>query len=166
MAETVHQETQQNPNAATPAATFTQAQLDAILTERLARERAKYQDYEDLKAKAAKFDAAEAAGKTELQKATEKAAELQKKLDEMTAANTRREIREKIARETGVPADLLSGDTEEACKAQAEKINAYARPTAYPAVPDAGELPQRAGGDDPITAALRKVNQNLAMQKN
>lgn len=160
MAETVHQETQQTQNAAAQGAAFTQAQLDAIVSDRLARERAKYADYEDLKAKAAKFDAAEAAGKTELQKATEKAAELQKKIDEMTAADARRTIREKVAKETGVPADLLSGDTEEACKAQAEKINAYAHPSAYPAVPDAGELQQRAGGD-PVQEALRKVNKSL-----
>ena len=91
---------------------------------------------------------------------TEKAAELQKKIDEMTAADARRTIREKVAKETGVPADLLSGDTEEACKEQAEKINAYARPSAYPAVPDAGELQQRVGGD-PIQEALRKVNKSL-----
>lgn len=161
MAETVNQDTQQTQQPAAQGATFTQAQLDAILSDRLARERAKYGDYEALKEKAAKFDAAEAAGKSELEKATEKAAELQRRIDEMTAANTRREIREKVAKETGVPADLLFGDTEEACKAQAEKINAYAHPSAYPAVPDAGEIQNTAAGDDPIKAALRKINKNL-----
>ena len=77
MAETVNQETGAAGAAAqaTPAQpagkTFTQAELDAIVADRLARERAKYPDYENLKAKAAKYDAAEEAGKSELQKATD-----------------------------------------------------------------------------------------------
>ena len=80
MAETVNQET--NGTAAetqeNEQRTFTQAEMNAIIQDRLTRERGKYADYEALKAKAAKFDAAEEAGKTELQKANEKADALQK----------------------------------------------------------------------------------------
>ena len=50
----------------TDTKTFTQAELDAVVKDRLKREREKYSDYEDLKAKAAKFDEAEEANKTEL----------------------------------------------------------------------------------------------------
>lgn len=75
MAETVNQET--NGTAAetqeNEQRTFTQAEMNAIIQDRLTRERGKYADYEALKAKAAKFDEAEEAGKTELQKANEKA---------------------------------------------------------------------------------------------
>ena len=71
MAETVNQET--NGTAAetqeNEQRTFTQTEMNAIIQDRLTRERGKYADYEALKAKAAKFDAAEEAGKTELQKA-------------------------------------------------------------------------------------------------
>ena len=67
MAETVNQET--NGTAAetqeNEQRTFTQAEMNAIIQDRLTRERGKYADYETLKAKAAKFDAAEEAGKTE-----------------------------------------------------------------------------------------------------
>lgn len=99
MAETVHQE------PTTPAAegqqnnerTFTQAEMNAIISDRLSRERSKYADYDDLKAKAQQFDAAQEAGKTELQKANEKAAKLQAQLDSMTKANTLRDIRGKVA---------------------------------------------------------------------
>ena len=87
MAETVHQE------PTTPAAgeqqterTFTQAEMNAIISDRLTRERSKYADYDDLKAKAAQFDAAQEAGKTELQKANEKAAKLQQQLDDTSRA--------------------------------------------------------------------------------
>lgn len=69
----------------------------------------------------------------------EKAAALQKELDELKAANTLRDLRARISKETGVPASLLTGDTEEACKTQAEAIRAYAKPSGYPRVPDGGE---------------------------
>lgn len=140
MAETVHQE------PTTPAAegqqnnerTFTQAEMNAIISDRLSRERSKYADYDDLKAKAQQFDAAQEAGKTALQKANEKAAKLQEQLDTLTKANTLRELRSKVAAATGVPADLLSGDTEEACTAQAQAILKFAKP-GYPDVRDGGD---------------------------
>ncbi len=62
--------------------TFTQTELDAIIGDRLARERQKYGDYDSLKAKAAEYDKTQEASKSELQKATEKAGALQKELDE------------------------------------------------------------------------------------
>ncbi|MBK9181405.1 MAG: phage scaffolding protein [Acidimicrobiales bacterium] len=53
--------------------TFTQTELDRIVQDRLARERAKYGDYDDLKAKAGRLDELEASQKTELEKAQETA---------------------------------------------------------------------------------------------
>lgn len=120
--------------------TFTQDEVNAIVKDRLAREQEKFADYEDLKSKAAKYDEAEEANKTELQKATEKANSLQAELNTLKKANEMREIRDKVAKETGVPADLLSGDTEEACKAQAEAILKFAKPQTYPNVHDGGEI--------------------------
>jgi len=152
MAETVHQDTHaadgaaQTPPAQTAGKTFTQAELDTILADRLARERAKYPDYETLKAKAAQFDAAEEAGKTELQKAQDQAARYKSELDRLKSENAQREIREKIAKEKGVPANLLTGDSEEACKTQADAILAFAKPGGYPLLRDGGEGTPPAGG--------------------
>jgi hypothetical protein len=53
--------------------TFTQTELDAIIADRLKRERAKTSDYDDLKAKASKLDELEEAQKSELEKAQERA---------------------------------------------------------------------------------------------
>lgn len=53
--------------------TFDQAAVDRIVTERLERERRKYEGFDDLKAKAAKFDEIEAQNATELEKAIKKA---------------------------------------------------------------------------------------------
>ena len=53
MAETVNQEQTTSTPAAPAERTFTQSELDAIVVDRLGRERQKYADYEDLKVKAA-----------------------------------------------------------------------------------------------------------------
>lgn len=118
--------------------TFTQDELNAIVNDRLKREKEKYSDYATLKSKADELDKLQEASKTELQKATDKAAALQKELDELKQAESVRGIREKVAKETGVPVNLISGSTEEDCKAQADAIKAYANP-GYPDVKDGGE---------------------------
>ena len=117
--------------------TFTQSEVDAIVSDRLKRERAKYSDYEDIKAKA---EAAQS-GQDDLQKATARADDLQKQLDALTEANKARDLREKIAEETGVPAKLLRGDSEEDLRAQAQAIMGFAKASrpVYPSVKDGGE---------------------------
>ncbi len=120
--------------------TWTQSQLEAIVQERLDRERAKYSDYEDMKAKAQKYDEAEEANKSELEKATEKAVALQNELDAMKKADRIRAIKAKAAEETGVPASLLHGEDEETCKAEAQAILAFAsQKSGYPTANDGGE---------------------------
>lgn len=135
-----------NTPAAEPEKTFTQAEVDRIIGERVAREREKYSDYGTLKEKAAKFDEAAEANKTELQRATERAEELQRKLDAREKADGEREIREKVAAETKVPANLLTGTDEETCRQQAAAILAFAKPASYPNIPDAGEHHRTGGG--------------------
>lgn len=144
MSETVNQE---NTTAVQPEEpkTFTQAEMDAIIGDRLKRERLKYADYEELKQKAEKFDASEEASKSELQKATERAEALQKELDSYKHAEEVRQIRTKVSAETGVPVELINGDTEEICKAQAEKLKPYVD-HGYPRVRDAGEVRKTASG--------------------
>ena len=111
--------------AAAGGKTFTQAELDAAIESRLTRERAKFADYETLKAKAEKFDKAEEAAKSELQKAQEQAAAYKAQLDAKTRELAAAAARSKVSSETGVPANLLTGETEEACKAQAEALHAW-----------------------------------------
>ena len=132
--ETVNQEVNEPAEK-----TFTQDEVNAIIAERLKRDRGERADYDELKAKAAKLDEIEEANKTELQKANERAESLQKELNAIKTAQTLRDIRDKVSGETGVPVNLLTGSTEEECRAQADSINAFARPKAYPNVKDAGE---------------------------
>ena len=126
--ETVNQET----NDATTQAetkTFSQDELNAIIKDRLDRERAKYAGFDDFKAKAEKYDQMEEANKTELQRATERAEKLESELNALKTAEAIRTIKDKVAQETGVPASLLTGQTEDECKEQAQSILAFAKPS-------------------------------------
>ena len=121
-----------------PEKTFTQDEVNRIVTNRLA----KYSDYETLKEKAEKFDEAEEANKSELQKALDKANKLQTELDNLQKQNTIRQVRDEVSQTTGVPASLLTGSTKEECEAQANAIAAYkaqSAPAAYPSVKDGGD---------------------------
>lgn len=120
--------------------TFTQAELNAIVQERVGETKAKYGDYEELKAKASKYDEQVEASKSELQKATERADSLQAELNALKSANEVRALREKVAKEKNIPANLLTGETEEDCIAQADAILSFAMPNAYPTVKDGGEV--------------------------
>ena len=127
------------------ARTYTQAEIDQMIEDRLHRERKKFADYEEIKAKAEKFDAAEEANKSELQKVTEKAEALQKQVDSMTKAEEVRNIRAEVSKETGIPATLLTADTKEACEEQAKAIAEFTannESPAYPSVKDGGD-PQK-----------------------
>ena len=125
--------------------TFTQEEVDKLIGERLFREREKYADFETYKEKAAKYDAAEEASKTELQKAQERAEKLQAQLDGMLKADGVRKMREKVSQETGVPVALLTAEDEEGCKAQAQGILDFSKP-ARASVPDRGEVRPGPGG--------------------
>lgn len=127
--------------------TFTQSDVDRIVAERLSRERGKYADYETLKEKASKFDAAEEANKSELQKAQELAEEYKLKFETLSAETNARNIRDKVSTETGVPAFLLHGNTEDECKAEADAILKFKGDTPkYPSLKDSGEVQKISGG--------------------
>ena len=117
--------------------TFTQADVDRIVTKRLSD----FSDYEELKAKAEKYDEAEEANKSELQKAIDKANALQAELDGMKKADEVRKVRDEVSQNMGVPASLLTGSTLEECEAQAKAIAEYKAQSspAYPTVKDGGD---------------------------
>lgn len=136
--ETVNQE--QAPKNENAEKTFTQSELNAIISDRLKRESEKYADYETLKEKASRFDEIEEASKTELQKANERAAKLETELSQLRKNEEIRTIREKVATEHGIPASLLSGDSKETCTEQAKALLEFKSAATYPTVKDGGEI--------------------------
>ena len=120
---------------AEPERTFTQSEMDAIIGDRLKRERAKYADYDELKTKATAYDEAEEASKSELQKAVEERDKLKAELDKLQAEREHAEKVARVAAEKGVDAALLarmSGDVDENAEFLASRPK-------YEAVHDGGE---------------------------
>lgn len=102
--------------------TFTQEQLDAIIADRLSREKAKYADYEALKKDAEAYRANKEKQKSALEKANDRVAELEKLIADREAADARAELITKVMEEHNVDAKyaaLLTADSEEELVAQA-----------------------------------------------
>ena len=94
---------------------------------------------------AAKKAAAAAVSADELKKATDRAAALETELNGLKASNALRDKRFAVAKEKGIPPELLTGETEDDMKAQADAILAFAKPS-YPTLPDGGEASHVKGG--------------------
>lgn len=159
--ETVNQGTNTAEEQGTETKTFTQDEVNAIIADRVNREKAKYADYDTLKEKAGKFDQAEEANKTELQKQTERADKLQADYDNLTRSMQIKEMKEKVSKETGVPENLLTAETEEECKTQASAILAFAKPGSYPNVKDAGEVQKVTGKKNTRDQFAEWMNESL-----
>ena len=118
--------------------TFTQADVDRIVRERVQRERAKYADYDALKAKA------EGAKTVE-----DRLAEMEKR----TAAAEASALRSDVAARHGISAEdrdlLLTGTDAETLEAQAKRIaEASERKKKANIVPREGNNPKASGGDE------------------
>lgn len=126
------------------------------LAKRVAEIEAKYADYEELKAKAAKYDAGQNDAEARL-------AKLERRFDEADKAKARRSEVEKVAKETGLPGDLvamLDGDGDQLVE-NAKTVNAI-----IGKLKDPGALAPRvdqAGGEQltprqPLQAAYAEKN--------
>lgn len=142
-----------------------QEQLDGILKGRLARERekvtAKFADYDELKAKAAKFDEAEAAQMSDLEKAKKEVEELKAAAAKRDEADRVRDLRAKVSKATGVPAELISGADEESMTAFAKSVAEFARKPSAPALKESG----KSASAKPEDNGFREIARMLAGEK-
>lgn len=137
MDETVNvQETTTQEAEAKETKTFTQDELNKVVSERVKKERAKYEDYASLKEKVEDGEAA----KMELQKATERAEKLEAELNSLKEAEALNTMKSEISQKTGVPVSLLIADNEEDCKTLAKGIIEFAKTYNYPLLKDSGEI--------------------------
>lgn len=101
--------------------TLTQAEVDKIVADRVARERKKFGDYDDLKKKAAEFDKIKESQKTELEKAKDRETALAVELQKYKVA----EIRRAAASAAGLDpefADFITAADEQEAEEQAKKL--------------------------------------------
>lgn len=120
----------------TSGQTFTQEDVNRVVAERLARERGKYANYDDLKTKAAEFDKLQDANKTDLEreKDARTAAEA-----ELAVLRVER-VRTTAANAAGLPAELHEFITA----TDPEKAAEQAKVLAEKLKPSAGGIPQGA----------------------
>jgi hypothetical protein len=108
--------------------TFTQAELDRVVSDRLRREREKFSDHDDLKAKASKLAEIEEQNKSEIEKANGKATVLTEEKQSLSDTNKSLEaenLRLRVALDKSVPSDLvdrLKGETKEELEADADSF--------------------------------------------
>lgn len=120
-----------------------QEALDQIISKRLERERRKYADYDDLKAKAAQAD-----------DTASKLAQAQARLDQIEADQQCAQWRSQVSEETGVPAELLRGNTLEELQAHGEALKDFVRKPSAPILPKQGDAPTSS-----LTAEQRLVRE-------
>ena len=146
----------------------TQEQLDALIGDRIKREREttakKYGDYEDLKQKVTDYEKQIGDLSKTIEESGKKYAGYDKTLAELTAKVKGYEtssVKMRIAHETGIPYELasrLAGETEDDIRKDAETLSKLVgKPT--PSAPPLKST-EPAGGDT-RTAALRALAQNL-----
>ena len=155
-----------NTSGETPAADgdfkpiTSQEEFEQRLGKRLERERGKFADYDDLKAKAARLDEIEKANQTEAERAQARLAELEAELSQTRSES----LRLRIATEHGITdADdirlFLTGADEETLAAQAKRLveRTADRKKAGPHVPREGATPSATSGDEDRRSFVRQL---------
>lgn len=119
-----------------------QEQFDQAIKSRIERAQAKaaekFADYDELKAKATKFDEAEAAQMSDLEKAKKEVEEL-KAAAKRDEADRVRDLKAKVSKATGVPADLISGSDEDSMTTFAKSVAEFAKKPSAPALKESGK---------------------------
>ena len=116
-----------------------QEELDRIIQKRLERERSRYADYDDVKARAERA--------AELESVAE---DLRKRVEAFESREARSVLVRKVASDNGVDHELLSemrGDSEEELTAQAKRLAERLKPVA-PVIPGQAKSPENAPRDE------------------
>ena len=133
---------------------FTQADVDRIVRERVKRERERFADYDALKAQAEGAKTAE-----------QRIADLEKRLADADAREQRSRLVQTVAKAHGItdPDDValfLTGADEDTLTAQAKRLaeRDAARRKAGDIVPDAGKTPTNESGVSPWRETLTRLD--------
>ena len=114
---------------------FTQDEVNKLMGALRKENREKYADYDDLKAKASKFDEIEQQSKSELERITERATKAETELKQLKTKAEHDQLKAKIADELKVPAKLLHGKDEEELRSYAQELLEFKKPSVGASVP-------------------------------
>ncbi|ERL23953.1 capsid assembly scaffolding protein Gp46 family protein [Jonquetella sp. BV3C21] len=159
MAESTNNQNQNisttNTAASAGEKTFTQADVDRVVADRLERERKKYADYDALKAAKAELDKLKEGQMSEHDKAKQGLGAAQAKVTELEAKIKAMELsalKARLAAAAGLPselADRVRGEDEEAIKADIEALKKI--------------IPAKSAGGAGTPAAGAKASDDLQM---
>jgi hypothetical protein len=126
-----------------------QEDLNRVITERVNRERAKFADYKDVKAKAARLDEIEAANQTEAEKFSARIAALEAENQRIQSEALRSRIQAKFKIADEDAELFLTGTDEESLTRQAQRLadREADRSKRGPHVPGEGTTPPPPGID-------------------
>ena len=142
------QEPIQNPGAEPPAEGGTDWKAMARKWERLAKSNSE---------KATAYDELQEQSKSELQRAQEKAKRVEDELAELKAKAELAETRARMAKESGVPAELIFGADEGEMAASAKALAAWGKPSSAPRTSGSGKFSADVGdGRDAARRALAR----------
>jgi hypothetical protein len=156
---------EQAPPAFTPITS--QDELNRVISDRLARERAKFSDYDALKAKADQLDARDKESKTALEQAADRITALEGRVAEANATSLRATVAARFGVSTapgkdGQPSDadlFLTGGDEATLTAQAQRLAernaANQKPPGFS--PHAGKVPAEKDDQAEARDAVRRL---------
>ena len=130
-----------------PVTIESQDAFDEVVKERIARERAKFSDYDTLKASLAQAEAARTEAEQARDAAIAKEAETSTKLAELDQKAQVASWKSEVSKATGVPAEALVGSTREEFEAHAAILKPLMTPQT-PVIPTQGQEPEAHGTSD------------------
>lgn len=139
--------------------TFTQDEVNNLIAREKGQIQRKYEGYDELKAKADKFDELEHASKSDLEKVAGERDTLKGELEPTRAEN----LRLRVAIDKKLPAELvdrLRGSTKEEIEADADELMKLVEPangTARPGGHDGGPRGQSAGTPQDMDSMIRRA---------
>lgn len=141
-----------------PVTINSQDDFDGLVKDRLARERQKFADYDELKAKAGQVDTVKAEADRALAEAITRAEAAESKVGEFETKAQITSWRDEVAKATGVPADALRGSTKEDFEAHAEILKPLVTGSG-PVIPSQGETPTQQTTASPWSGVLDTLAQ-------
>lgn len=137
--------------------TFTQEEVDKLMGDLRKKDRAKYARYDEYKAAAEKLAEIEEKGKTDLQRATERAEAAEAALAEREAAEAVAAAIREVSKATGVPEDALRGASREEIEAHAEALKPYFSKDAAPSVNTGAPSTEAQASGDPLRDVINQA---------
>ena len=115
--------------------TLSQAEVDKIVADRVARERKKFADYDTLKKKASELDKIQESQKSETQKLNDRLAAQAIELQELRVEKIRRAAASAAGLDPEMAEFITAADEDEAAE-QAKKLADRLKPAGKPGAPD------------------------------